>query len=74
MFATTVIWYQKSVISDGVEGAGNANTTVICCLYSQMRNAKFLVEVSENTGVIPSHLTPVQIDEHLLLLLLNSYC
>ena len=50
------------------------NTTVICCLYSQMRNAKFLVEVSENTGVIPSHLTPVQIDEHLLLLLLNSYC
>ena len=74
MSATTVIWYQKSVISDGVEGAGNANTTVICCLYSQMRNAKFLVEVSENTGVIPSHLTPVQIDEHLLLLLLNSYC
>ena len=51
-----------------------ANSTVICCLYSQMRNAKFLVEVSENTGVIPSHLTPVQIDGHLLLLLLNSYC
>ena len=65
---------KKSVISDGVEGAGNANTTVTCCLYLQMRNAKFLVEVSENTGVIPPHLTPVQIDGHLLLLLLNSYC
>lgn len=40
---------KNQVISDGVEGAGNANTTVVCCLYSQLRSAKFLVEVSENT-------------------------
>ena len=74
MSATTVIWYKKSVISDGVEGAGNASSTVVCCLYSQLRSAKFLVEVSENTGVIPPDLTPVHTDGRLLLLLLTSYC
>ena len=72
--SATVIWYKKPVISGGVEGAGNANTTVVCCLYSQLRSAKFLVEVSENTGVIPPDLTPVHTDGRLLLLLLNTYC